>query len=103
MDLGEFLRLVSIFKFDLRPKREGFRHYIPLMEFIEVFEKNRLYIVTEQELQMEYTKGRIDAEYKAGLKTKPFCAEDPDCHNCEIDVDCGGQELRSSEQKEASG
>ena len=53
----------------------------------------------EQELQMEYAKGCIDAEYKAGLRTKPFCDEEPDCGNCEIDVDCGGQELRSSNTK----
>ena len=65
MDLGTFLRLVPIFKFDLRPKREGFRHYIPLMDFIEVFEKNRLYILTEQELQMEHIKGQMNAEIES--------------------------------------
>ena len=64
MELGDFLRLVSIHKFDLRPKKEGYRHYIPLMDFIEVFEKNRLYIVTEQELQMEFAKGCIETTMK---------------------------------------
>lgn len=71
MDLGEFLRLIPIFKFDLRPKREGFRHYIPLMDFIEVFEKNRLYIKTEEELMMEYAKGCIETA-SAELKNSEF-------------------------------
>ena len=31
--------------------------------------------------------------------SKPYCAEEPDCKNCESDVDCGGQHLRSLEEE----
>jgi len=27
--------------------------------------------------------------------SKPLCAEEPECGKCEVEVDCGGQELRT--------
>lgn len=29
------------------------------------------------------------------VKSKPLCAPTPKCKECDIEVDCGGQELRS--------
>ena len=51
MNLNDFLRLVPIFSTDSIPVSEGYRHHIPLMDFIEVLEKNNLIIVSKYEWQ----------------------------------------------------
>jgi len=50
---------------------------VPLMEILEVLEKNNL-------------------EIRFIPDPKPLCAAEPDCDQCETDVDCGGREEKQS-------
>jgi len=49
MKINEFLNLVPILRFKGDPQGEPWRFYIPLMDFIEVLEKNGLEIMSENE------------------------------------------------------
>jgi len=70
MNINDFLRLVPIFKFDLSPRSEGFRYYVPLNDLLDAVGRNRLQIITESELQKEYFRGAIESAKQAELNAQ---------------------------------
>jgi len=121
MKLMEFLQLVNVVERKVYPR--GRRFYVPLDDIIDVLQRNDLEVRNRPtpwsisadissltDLGVDEARDALmpilrkwanrEARERHNISPpKPLCAADPDCDNCETDVDCGGkEELRPSEQ-----